>query len=62
MLVFVVAVWFVYEVRSTLTLVLFSVFFAYLLEPLVLRIERSLSGATHAAWRSWKPTSSAAVF
>ncbi len=44
MLVFVVAVWFVYEVRSTLTLVLFSVFFAYLLEPLVLRIERSPIG------------------
>ncbi len=43
-LVFVVAVWFVYEVRSTLVLVLFSVFFAYLLEPLVLRIEQSPIG------------------
>jgi predicted PurR-regulated permease PerM len=43
-LVFVVAAWFVYEVRSTLILVLFSVFFAYLLEPIVLRIERSPIG------------------
>jgi predicted PurR-regulated permease PerM len=43
-LVFVVAAWFVYEVRSTLVLVLFSVFFAYLLEPIVLRIERSPIG------------------
>ena len=43
-LVFVVAAWFVYKVRSTLVLVLFSVFFAYLLEPVVLRIERSPIG------------------
>jgi len=43
-LVFVVAVWFVYEVRSTLILVLFAVFFAYLLEPIVLRMERSPIG------------------
>lgn len=43
-LVFVVAAWFVYEVRNTLVLVLFSVFFAYLLEPVVLRIERSPIG------------------
>jgi predicted PurR-regulated permease PerM len=43
-LVFVVAAWFVYKVRSTLVLVLFSVFFAYLLEPIVLRMERSPIG------------------
>lgn len=43
-LVFVVVAWFVYEVRNTLILVLFSVFFAYLLEPIVLRIERSPIG------------------
>jgi len=43
-LVFVVAAWFVYKARSTLVLVLFSVFFAYLLEPVVLRIERSRIG------------------
>ncbi len=43
-LVFVVAAWFVYVVRSTLVLVLFSVFFAYLLEPIVLRIEHSPLG------------------
>ena len=42
--VFVVAAWFIYKVRSTLVLVLFSVFFAYLLEPVVLRIERSPIG------------------
>lgn len=43
-LVFVVIAWFVYEVRSTLVVLLFSIFFAYLLEPLVLRIERSPIG------------------
>jgi predicted PurR-regulated permease PerM len=43
-LVFVVATWFVYKVRNTLILVLFSVFFAYLLEPVVLRIQRSPIG------------------
>lgn len=43
-LVFVVAAWFVYQVRSTIVLVLFSVLFAYLLEPVVLRIERSPMG------------------
>jgi len=42
--VFAVAVWFVYEIRSTLVLILFSVFFAYVLEPLVLRIQRSPMG------------------
>ncbi len=42
--IFVVAAWFVYEVRDTLVLVLFSVFFAYLLEPIVLRMERSPIG------------------
>jgi len=42
--VFVVVGWFVYEVRSTLIVLLFSIFFAYLLEPLVLRIEHSRMG------------------
>ena len=48
-LIFVVAAWFVYKVRSTLILVLFSVFFAYLLEPIVLRIERSPMGRNSRA-------------
>ncbi len=42
--IFVVVGWFVYEVRSTLVILLFSVFFAYLLEPIVIRIERSRIG------------------
>ncbi len=48
-LIFVVAAWFVYKVRSTLILVLFSVLFAYLLEPIVLRIERSPMGRNSRA-------------
>jgi predicted PurR-regulated permease PerM len=35
---------FVYGVRRTLIIILFAVFFAYLLEPLVLRIQRSRIG------------------
>lgn len=35
---------FVYGVRRTLIVILFAIFFAYLLEPLVLRIERSPLG------------------
>lgn len=42
--VFVIVAWFIYEVRSTLIVLLFSIFFAYLLEPLVLRIQRSPIG------------------
>ena len=42
--IFVVVAWFVYEVRSTLIILLFSVFFAYLLEPIVIRMERSRIG------------------
>ena len=48
-LIFVVSAWFVYKVRSTLILVLFSVLFAYLLEPIVLRIERSPMGRNSRA-------------
>jgi predicted PurR-regulated permease PerM len=44
MFVFFVVAWFVYEVRTTLIVILFSVFFAYLLEPVVLRFERSRFG------------------
>lgn len=48
-LVFLVVAWFVYQVRSTIILILFSVFFAYLLEPVVLRFERSLMGRNSRA-------------
>ena len=39
--VFVVVGAFLYGVRHTLIIILFAVFFAYLLEPLVMRIEKS---------------------
>ncbi len=42
--VFCAVLWFVWEVRRALVIILFSVFFAYLLEPLVLRIEKSRFG------------------
>ncbi len=45
-LVFCIVVWFVYQVRNALILILFSVLFAYLLEPVVLRFERSRIGCT----------------
>ena len=40
-LAFVAAGWFLYGVRHTLVVILFAIFFAYLLEPLVQRMEHS---------------------
>ena len=47
-LLFALGLYFVYSVRHTLVAFLFAIFFAYLMDPLVSRLQKVLRGRTRA--------------